>query len=98
MIVLCPFCGYSLSEKLNDGISTCENCNRVFDSSDRNRILAASWAARRWHLNDAQVLESKFNLTRDECCLINQYVIQLLYSHDEFSKMLEVSLGVENAY
>ena len=92
MITLCPFCGTSLSDKLRDGITTCVNCLRIFDSSDHYKVLSAAWAARRWHLDDASVLQRQpFELTIHEAALINEYVIQLLYSHEEFSKILEAA-------
>ncbi len=45
-IYLCPFCGRSPGRTLGDGITTCENCLRVFDSSTFHKILSASWVAR----------------------------------------------------
>lgn len=88
MIVLCPFCGRSLSKTLEDGISSCDNCLRVFDTSSFYKILSASWVARRWNW-EAEAIQAKFDLTNEEISLVCEHVIEKLLPHDEFVKILE---------
>jgi hypothetical protein len=99
MIKLCPFCGYKLSSMLmlvNDGITTCDNCNRVFDSSIYHRLLSAAWMVRRWHVEDVESLKQRFGFSEAESNLLYKYVIENRYSHDDFIKVLdEIDLDCE---
>lgn len=48
MISVCPFCGKKLDMAiLNEGITQCQNCLRLFDSSKIHAILSVGWANRR---------------------------------------------------
>lgn len=98
MIYLCPFCGRNLDYKLEDGITTCHNCGRVFDSSPYHKLLAAGWAVRRWHLHDLDALSVKCNLNPSEAQIIGHYVITSGYTHDEFHHLLKSMLfqGLES--
>ena len=96
MIYLCPFCGRNLDYKLEDGITTCSNCGRVFDSSSYHKMLAAGWAVRRWHLYDLEALSKKCNLNPSEADILNYYVIALDYPHDEFCHLLTTTHAVRN--
>jgi len=87
MIYLCPFCGRDLDRKLIDGITTCSNCNRLFDSSSYHKILSAAWAIRRWHTTLDKIVE-KYILTDLEAAVLNHYVINLGYAHDQFLKVI----------
>jgi len=60
---MCPFCGKFLSHPINDGITSCQNCNRVFDDSPRNRLFAAAWEHRKNHLMDMGYLQTTYRLT-----------------------------------
>lgn len=84
MIKLCPFCGRSLSIELKDGITSCDNCCRVFDSSFYYRVLSAAWVVRRWHIDDPEMLKSKFGFSEEEVGYVEKYVIDQEYSHDDF--------------
>lgn len=88
MIKLCPFCGRPLSSPLSDGITSCDNCCRVFDSSSYYRTLSCSWVVRRWHIEDAEVLKQKFGFLEDEVLYVEKYVIEQGYTHDEFVSIL----------
>jgi hypothetical protein len=91
MIYLCPYCGRNLDYKLGDGITTCHNCGRVFDSSPFHKLLAAGWAVRRWHLYDLEELSTKCNLNPSEAQIIGHYVMHLGYPHDDFHNLLTQS-------
>ena len=41
MISYCPFCAEPLPEKLIDGFILCPKCNKIIDSSHKNKLLAA---------------------------------------------------------
>ena len=88
MIKLCPFCGRTLSIELKDGITSCDNCCRLFDSSFYYRVLSASWVARRWHIDDPEMLKHKFGFSEEEVSYVESYVIDQGCSHEEFVSIL----------
>jgi hypothetical protein len=83
MIRLCPFCGYKLSSPLHYGITTCDHCGRVFETTIYNHILSAAWMVRRWHIQDPNILRNKFGFSEFEVDLVSKYVIEGQHSHDE---------------
>ena len=96
MINVCPNCGHWLSNELNDGLAHCENCNRIFDSSDYNRLLSAGWLIRK-HRQGVEQLQSCGYLEH-EAIVAFSFVGEYLYNHDEFQKVLK-KLGVaQKAY
>lgn len=92
MIHVCPFCGHELPRVLKDGLSHCSHCNQVFDSSQYNQFLAASWQARKEHLS-LEHLKHQLGMDEDEAILVHTYVVEYGYSHDEFVRLLK-KLGV----
>jgi hypothetical protein len=84
MMFHCPYCGEKLGRPLNDGITTCERCTRVFDNSVENRVLSGAWTTRRWKLFDPDVIQSKCSLSAEELAIIAKYILELDYTHDEF--------------
>jgi hypothetical protein len=87
MIRLCPFCGIKLSRMLSDGITTCDNCNRIFDSSIYHRILSAAWMVRRWHVWDVATLQ-KVGISEEDANMVYKYVAEEMLTHEEFMNML----------
>jgi hypothetical protein len=94
MMQACPFCGHHLQEALTDGLTNCAHCDRVFDSSEFNQLLAAAWQLRRQHWTLPQ-LEWHLKLDPALAILVYTFVHDHSYSHDEFSKLLK-RLGVAN--
>lgn len=84
MIRICPFCGHKLKNCISEGITTCSNCERVFDSSRKNKILSASWMVRKWHAD----LEN-LDLKEEDKKIIQDYIVEKLFSHDEFLKVID---------
>lgn len=80
-----------------DGISTCDNCCRVFDSSLYHRTLSASWIARKWHVEDADTLEYKFGFLPEEIKLVCEHVVEKGCSHEEFVKILDDSVRIDRS-
>lgn len=67
------------------GISSCNNCHRVFESSPFHRVLSASWLVRRSPSTASQdVLVSQHGLTPDEADFVLEFVVDDCMSHDEF--------------
>jgi hypothetical protein len=89
MIYLCPFCGRKVSRAIKDGITTCNNCNRVFDSSSYHKVLSAAWLARRDNLSDVECLKAAYELTDCEAKIIKKYVIDEGNSHDDLIRVLD---------
>jgi hypothetical protein len=94
MIIACPHCGHDLHEKLNDGLSNCDKCHQVFDSSDLNQLLSAGWLIRKHHYNLEQ-LKWHTKIEDDMAILVFAYVLDNDYSHQEFFTIL-TKLGVAN--
>ena len=88
MIKLCPFCGHSISRILINGITTCDHCSQVFESSLRNQILSAAWVVRRWYIHDIDTLRKKFGYSEEVLNVVDTYVIQLGMSHDELLEVI----------
>ena len=95
MIYACPNCGFELERQLNDGLIYCTHCHRLIDSSDFNRLLSAGWLLRRRYQNIEQV-KYHMQLTKDEAILVETYVCDHGYSHEEFIRLLKF-LGVSRA-
>ena len=89
MIYYCPFCGHVLKDSLKDGFTTCSHCNRIFDSCRENRLLSAAWAVRRRHFISIEQLQYFSNLPADELEIIDRYIIEEGYCHDDFLKLLK---------
>lgn len=92
MIYFCPACGCKLGRPIRDGITTCINCNHVFDTCDYNKTLSASWMVRRWNIFDPEIIKEKCDLSEKDMEIIDFYIIQSGYVHDEFIKMLNSKL------
>ena len=89
MILHCPFCGQSLPHPIIHGISSCNNCNRVFDSSTYHRILSAAWLVRRNHIQDRDVLVQKYNYDPWLADLVVDFVFEGCCSHEEFQGVIK---------
>lgn len=85
MIYVCPFCGVRVSRVIKDGITTCNHCHRIFDSSSFNKILSAAWSARQDQISDPESLQSVYDLSKLEAAIIKKYED---YSHDDLFKIL----------
>ena len=97
MIYVCPFCGRRVSRAINDGITTCNNCNRVFDSSSYHKILSAAWLARRDEIIDIIALRAMYDLNDCEANIVSRCVIDQCYSHDELVKELNHKICLDCA-
>lgn len=87
MITYCPHCGHSLSHAIVHGITSCNNCNRVFDSSPFNRLLSAAWLVRKRHIDQRDpLLHMGYSL--DEADLVIEFVAEGCYSHEDFRDLL----------
>lgn len=96
MIQLCPFCGHLLPHGLGDGLGSCMNCSRVFDSSPFNRLLSASWLCRKQHIVDVDML-ANYGFKKEEAMIVINFVAENSYSHQEFCQVLK-ELGVSQVY
>ena len=96
MLQLCPFCGHFLSKPLADGIASCCNCSRIFDSSPMNRLLSAGWMVRRKHYEDVEDVVRQ-GYTPEEAELVISFVVENQYSPEEFYDELK-RRGVSDRY
>ena len=86
--MLCPFCGMSLKIPCGSGISSCSNCNRVFDTSPFNCLLSASWLVRRRNIMAEESL-MQYGYTREESEFVLQAVYDNCFTHEDFIKLLK---------
>lgn len=77
-----------MQKELNDGISHCKHCNKVFDSNVFNEILSAAWQLKKQNFNLEQ-LEWQTKLDKDLLDFVYYFVYTLEYSHDELFKLLK---------
>lgn len=89
MITLCPCCGHNLPKPLVRGITSCPNCNRVFDSSRLNRLLSGAWIIRRSHVAEAEFLIWRHGFDREDAEFLVETVYDGCRTHDEAIKMIE---------
>lgn len=89
MIHICPFCGRNISKVIISGITTCNNCQRVFDSSSMNKMLSAAWYIIRNNNDNIDFVSDLFKLTDKEKSIVNQYLIEDNYYHDDFYRILK---------
>lgn len=75
MIKLCPFCGNKLRCPLKNGISSCENCQRIFDSSSTHKLLSSFWMHRNWHV-ETDVIQKQCELTEEETTLVDKHIVE----------------------
>jgi len=95
MIKLCPFCGHSIGRTLIVGITTCDHCSQVFDSSEINHTLSAAWIVRRWYIFDIETLKEKFDFSDPVLELVDKYVIKRGMCHDDFIKVAREKIDLD---
>jgi hypothetical protein len=89
MILMCPFCGHQIPRPLMNGMSSCNNCCRVFDSSKINTLLSTAWLVRKKHVNDCQVLVDQYCVEEADAKFVIDNVADGCRSHEEFFKLLK---------
>lgn len=98
MICLCPFCGTRVGRPIQDGISTCNHCHRVFDSSSYHRLLSVAWLIRKQNLYNIEAVKSSCEyLTDCELAILEKYIVDGDYSHDEFLKVIDKKTCVDSS-
>lgn len=97
MLLKCPYCGYNLPHPISHGISSCNHCNRVFDSSTYNCILSAAWLVRRNCIRDREVLVNQYGYDFWLADLVIEFVSEGACSHDEFVEVLK-KLEIDQNY
>lgn len=89
MIYLCCHCGVKLNNPVKYGFTTCNNCNKILDSSDKNKVLSACWAARRSNVDDVESVKQMYELTDKQAAFVQEYVVEKSFTHDEVLKILD---------
>lgn len=96
MLFCCPHCGHSLNDPIKDGIGSCTNCNRIFDTSPYNNLLGTCWYIRRNNVVDIdRLLDSGIQEPIALIALALTYDGD--YSHDELLKIVD-ELGISKQY
>lgn len=89
MVKLCAFCGFKLRHPIKDGITTCDNCQRVFSTSSFIKILSAAWSVRKWHVEDLESLRIQCDLSNEDLAIVGEYVVERRFVHDDLLKVLK---------
>lgn len=96
MIIYCPYCGNLLKHPVECGITTCNNCNRVFDTSPFNKMLSASWLVRKRQISIEEVV-MHYGYTQEEASMVIEAVFYNCYSHEDFVEFLKEK-GISKNY
>ena len=89
MICLCPFCGFRIGRPIQDGITTCQHCSRVFDSSPFHHILSAAWLIRKQNLYNIEAIKASMEeLIECELKILEEFVVEQDYSHDDLLRQI----------
>lgn len=88
MIQVCPNCGSKLLKPLIDGLSQCDHCNQLFDSSNYYLLLSAAWEVRKFHLTLEQI-KKQLKLDNDLAVLVYVFVSEYGYTHEDFIHFLK---------
>jgi len=96
MITYCPHCGHNLPQAIVHGITSCNNCHRVSDSSPFHRLLSAAWLVRKRNIDSEEYLV-QFGYSIEEATLVIKLVADGCYSHEEFRDYLKEQ-GVSNTW
>jgi hypothetical protein len=91
---MCAYCGHKLKHPLKDGITTCQHCERCFDSSPFHRLLSAFWLSKRRHYVDPIQLANDF--TEEEANMVMKYIDEE-FSYEEFYNLINKQ-GVSKIY
>ena len=92
----CPNCGSYLEQELKDGCIYCSKCSQVVNSSLFNKLLSAAWQTRKERIPFEQ-MKIRLKLDNDFCVLIDSFINEWDYSHDDFYKLLD-KLGVSKKF
>lgn len=96
MVTYCPYCGHKLAKPIKNGIASCCNCNRIFDSCHRNRLLSLSWLVRKNNVHSSEFLVySGHNLEDVE--FVIKHIYEECCSHEDFLKILDEKFSVDLA-
>jgi len=83
---ICPHCGFCVSNEKID-VFQCPKCYRVSQNSFLEKVLSASWIARKENLT-LEELRKSVKLDEDFLLLIYSFVSLNDYSHQEFFEFL----------
>ena len=83
---ICPHCGFCVSNEIID-VFQCPKCQRVSHNSLFDKILSASWVARKENLTIDE-LRKTVKIDNDFLLLIYSFVSLNDYSHQEFVEFL----------
>jgi uncharacterized Zn finger protein (UPF0148 family) len=85
---LCPYCGSTLYKPVSDGVASCSNCSKVFDSSSFHKILSLYWLFKSYKIRSIEDLPKDY-LTEEEIYLANNLIIDNICSHEELYHQLK---------
>ena len=88
MIIFCPYCGFQ-NKPLNNGFSSCEKCNMIYDDvSRKNIMLSAFWECRKKNLTSASGVCCSSQLSDKDLDLLQKSIDEGL-SWDDFYKIVK---------
>lgn len=88
MIFVCPNCGNQLDHSVNNGLTICTKCSYLVHNNIYNKLLSAGWILRKERFNIDR-LKSEMKLDEDETILIQAFVGDNLYGHEELRRVLK---------
>lgn len=91
MITICPYCGHDIIHSVKHGLTSCINCKQIFEASEINKLLGASWIIRKNHNLNYDLLAFQTKLDREQLDFVFKYIAEEGYCHDDFLEVLKTS-------
>jgi hypothetical protein len=90
-IKFCPHCGHGLERFLETGMAICNKCQQKISSGRKHKLLSAAWCLRKKSVEDSRTFlaEMDLGLSEDELILVEAFVGEYKYSHEDFYHVLE---------
>lgn len=89
MICNCPYCAETLPEKLIDGFILCPSCNRLIESTDEHRLVAAYRVMKKNHVSNYKQFKCQMQLSDKDINFLTKCLDDECLSVEEFEKKLK---------
>ena len=91
---MCPHCGKQLAEPLKNGVIFCSNCHRMVETKLYQKLLSAAHYIRKNNCFDIERIKFDHDFSEEELIVLNAFVVENDYNHQEFSIALK-NLGID---
>lgn len=89
MICNCPYCAETLPEKLIDGFILCPHCNRLIESTNEHRLIAAYRVMKKNHVVNYKQFKYQMQLSDKDISFLAECSDNECLSVEEFERKLK---------